>query len=646
MPNNKQKKLVVAIASFLAIVFILQSAGVIELGLIQPQEVAYGTGQPIDTQSKNYDVEGKYNILGKEFIWCKNDRDEWLGGELLDSSRYIVSWMPDEQSVAITAQCQADFSGMRQKAEIGTLIFWKIYGYVPNALFSYYYWVVDYYDIYNNKKTIMNGQLDSSSWMNNQMIKLIRGKPRNYFTNRGDLYTGDGDPGFDRNGALADVFWSTWVNDGTYPLTTDTLVMRLIGNRVGKINVKCYWHVAYRSSTDNNYNFWETDKWAQWDWQTDDVLVSEDWAYLPSGRGAVRIESTNAIGSEGSDTADGTGIVYTKYVFEENQEIQISVDTGYSGLSLEPNQETQLPTGGYGDAWEVGIYDQYGQKKWSQRLGDGLKGWTYKYKIPAGSFVKGGQNEWKVVLSNSLFDQAETRYFVVDSLEKVPGRVTLNADKDTFDQWDTVYVEMLADANPDGTGQISYFRFWAKYGSEYSTRYAVFPINLPATGSGTSYRATYNFQVTKGEEDIVMMAQAFDSDGRAGPEGKDTAWVEQEIPEPVVPGPDEHVCWRCYNNYPESQTFPDDVACGEGDAADYPYESRPDCGGGGGDFVLPVDTMVIVAIVAIIILGVAFYIFMNRRSGGGKLMFPRPKPRYRPSPRRRYVRDDRRRDYY
>ncbi len=618
--QKTKKKLIIIGISLIIIAIILQSIGVLT---IKPQyDTTFGTGQAIDTKSKNYEVKAKGNAEGKTFLWCKNDRDEWLGGELLDSSRYIVSWMPDEYSVAITAQCQADFSALYQKAECGNVLWIKLYATVPNVLFSYYYWVVDYYDIYNNKKTIMNGKLDTSNWFNNQMIKLIRGKPRNYFTNRGDLYTGDGDPGFDRNGALKDVSWSTWTKSSTYPLTTDTLVFRLIGNRVGKIHVSCYFHVAFRKNSNNDYNFWETDKWCQWDWMTDDVLVSEDWAYLPSGRGAVRIESTSAIGTKGSDTADGTGVIYTKYVFEENSEVQISVDTGYSGLSLEPNQDTQLPTGGYGDPWEVAIYNQYGEKVWSQRLGDGLKGWTYKYKIPPGSFVKGGQNEWKVVLSNTLFDQSETRYFVVDSLEKIPGKVDLHVDKASFNQWDQVYVEMIAEANPEGTGQISYFRFWAKYDSEYSTSYAVFPLNLPAQGTGNTYRATYNFQVTKGDKDVVLLAQAFDKDGRAGPESKKTILVEQKIPEPVVPGPGEHICWKCVGNTAIAKTFPDSVKCGEGTASDYPYNEKPNCGG---ELISANNMWLIGAFIGIIAIGIVSYIFIS----GKRPTFLRKLPRRR-----------------
>ena len=67
----------------------------------------------------------------------------------------------------------------------------------------------------------------------------------------------------------------------------------------------------------------------------------------------------------------------------------------------------------------------------------------------------------------------------------------------------------------------------------------------------------------------------------------DYTWIPDLNPDEVEPEPDDGdeniTCWQCNeNNESVSQTFPAGTVCGEGDAEEYPYNTKPNCGNGNG----------------------------------------------------------------
>jgi hypothetical protein len=514
---QKQSKIII-LASLIAIGILFLSFT--QTTLFFPQD--YDTGRTVNTTStKNTITATTGNILvGTTYLTVENRLNHNDLGELLDSTRYITSWQPNQYSVPITAKCDMNFN-----TRWGYL--WCYLRDFPDTMIRDYYWDVTYTDVSGNSikvidgKNFIGGAGDPS--VKTDYVYIIRGYPRRNFPNV-----------IDTSFAMTDTSgvtgtWYSWANspaaEESYTLETETLVFAMKGDRVGTLNVKCILaDSAYADHDEVPFpcvRIFET---------TGPVILSEDNAYLPSGRGEVRVESVGAIRSEGREQTEETGIVYTKYVFEEGSTVKFSVDTGYSGAILEPDQQAQGFTGG----WVLQIIDSGGNTRWVKDIPDGVKNYPVEYNIPAGSFIPNdpNDNEWMVVLSNTLFDQSESRLFVVDTYQKIPGKTTITVDANQVDQFDFITWTASASPNPEGTNEIHHFRIWAVYGHPTSTDYALTVRNYPATRTDGTYVATDNFQVIKGDKNVYIVAVAVDSEGRAGVEGTNYVYVKQVIPSP------------------------------------------------------------------------------------------------------------------
>lgn len=494
----------------------------------------YGIGILLNTKSTNLVFSTPSNTPIKHdnpLISVQNSLNHNAPGELLDSDRYIVSWQPGEKSTAITAK--VDFTVKTRYENLPAICQIILQEYISRVLFkSHYWWLVTYTDVTGHSTVVIDGRnfSTSSNSVREDFVHITRSSPYREFPNFGLVSS---------KKVMANAT-NAWV-DGWYSppdtsshvssaqIETDTLVFEMLGQRVGTVNVKCYLE-------DLSYAYQETGAfWFKlfiklWLYQnTGPILLSEDNAYLPSGIGEVSVESLNAVKPAGDAKAGGTGIVYTKYVWEEGQNVTFRVKTGYSGTSLTKEQQAAGNTGG----WVLRISNSAGVVVKSMQLQDGLANYRVTYQIPKGTFIPNdpNDNEWMVTLSNTLFDQSESRLFVVDSLAKIPGKAKATFDKNQYKQWDNVQVTISASANPAGTNDIKHFRVWVTYDGWTSTNYAYTEKIVPASlSAGGVYTATVNFDVALGDKNLYATTVAIDSIGRAGPEGEDQAYVEQVIP--------------------------------------------------------------------------------------------------------------------
>jgi hypothetical protein len=551
----------------------------------------YGTGVPISTvtmvDTVNKGPTGEYK--NQPFIQQPATRPE-----IYTHDKYICSWLPKEYSQLITMRCNFDYRNL-----------WSGMVIAQDAVYiSRYYVTVDYVDAVTKTKTKIidtsKGTEPGKAW-NTDYVEMDTNRwietKKNYAVDSkgvGALFFPS--PvgyvvGMPRMGINDDPI-KKWINvDATYnnwhTFSTETLEFHIKGMRMGALETNYYiewaeridggllqgWHFDYKGFTH----------------------LAKDSCYLASGEGDIHVLSTGMISNEGTarETLEGSqgtqvGDLYTKFVFEEGSTIDIRVDTGYSGTALNPGED------GYGAGWTVLIYNGKGEAIATyDNIPDGREGYPLAshpkgaFKIPTRSFVPGRHdlNTWKVVLKNTLFKQAETELFVVDSLKKIPFKTNIILDKAKYVEGDTVHVTLTANANPNGTGEITQFYVVAKYGGSTST-YAVdgFPRYYAAIKkSNLIYTASFSFVLQSKRpvtlETLYIRAHAIDKDTRTGIEGEIYPYIEQNA------------------------TFPDGGGLLEG--MDY--------------------TLLLIVVVIIAAAGIGSYILLSRKKGGSTFKFRRKK---------------------
>lgn len=521
--NIKKLLLVVGV---IAIVAVLVFSGVFS-GIVGLFANDYDTGLSLTTEAVFDELKKDNYDPNKGYVYIKG-----AGREVFVKDKYICSWQPGEYSQLITMRADFMYNPMAQCEGWGCAL-----GIEESVTLSRYYVTVDYIDTSGKETRIVdthdgvNAQGDM--WDTNyvEMIKERIPPDERYITG-GHLLPNAvySDIDFVKNDPVRK--WierdETGEDKSYHPMQTDTFEFHMKGLRVGALRVDYYIESAMR------HNFalgWE---WVYHGWEH----FATDEVYLASGGGEIIILSTNRIVNhpeEGMEQTEETREWYTKFVFEEGQTVKFSVDTGFSGTSIDPGDE------GYGAGWTVAIYDSDGKNRQTwDKIPDDTRGLSLSYSIPKGAFIPSGTNEWRVVLKNTLFDQAETRLFVVDSLEKVPFGTTITMDKTKYKEGDTAHITLEAQANPAGTGEITSFWVIAKWGTPSSTYKFYGPKLLPARQAGGDiYKASFTFDIPDTRpvtmEYLYIRAHAIDSEGRAGPEGEKTPYIEQKVPSTLPP---------------------------------------------------------------------------------------------------------------
>lgn len=499
--------MVTVVGSSAVIILLLVSA--LQLtGIISLFADDYGTGLSLDTSADFYEHTKVYEPW-PGYAWVRGTDDE-----IFIDEKEIVAWQPEQFSTKVTAR--ADFEWRSNPRCEGWLC---AFGYISGVILGTYWVTVDYIDVAGTATPIINTKTD---WFDPVYVYWIRGAPSSrYESNNGHrLPNAQYMDGGEVDEDLAGKNWHTnWAQESPdnfwYPMSTDTIEFKLKGNLVGGLRYKTIIEYAERKN-----------KVLGWDWIQGTALIATDEVYLASGEGEVIITSTNAVSSDGTEVTPETNVIYTKYVYEEGLDVVMQVDAGYSGATLDPGES------GYGQGWVLEVYDSTGASRHYEYIPDNVRGHVVTYTIPTGAFIPGdpNDNEWRVVLKNTLFDQSETRLFVIDRFEYMPGQTTISTDKSRYVQWETVYVTLQAYSNVQTGRPIDHFRAWAKYGSAGGTDYAYTVHTLSAQDAGgRSYTASFSFQLTKGSTNIYIRAHAVDDEGRAGPEGEWNVYSEQAV---------------------------------------------------------------------------------------------------------------------
>jgi len=554
--KDETRKLII-IFGVLLIVGMLLISGIPNFRLFGQDD--YGTGLNINTstQTSTLTKAGDFDKKGQEFL-------KSAGTEIFTHDKYIVSWLPKEFSQLITMRSDFQYNPLWWHGYLG-------WGWVneEGVTLGRYYFTVDYIDPRGNVTRIIDTHdgVDSLGHMwdtnyvemdKNRMVAMIPDFDWQSDTAKassGRFYSQGGGGFLLPNAVYRDTsnegnWWERvsvtnaplqkWrephSQQGWETLSTDTMEFHMKGLRIGALRVKYYIDTAQTYTWGLGGILYEW-KWGGWQ------QIAQDECFLASGSGSIDILSSNHVPGAPQQEVDQAqeknaagkttdGDYYTKFVYEEGSTIQISVDTGYSGTALNPGET------GYGEGWTLAIYNGQGvQVQAWDKIADNLRGKILSYTVPKGSFIPGGNNEWRVVLKNTLFDQAETRLFVVDSFAKIPGPVKITLDKTQYKEGDTVYVGLTATANTRGSGEITSFWIDVKYGSESSMyRVGGFPTVVPAKkGLGLNFTLNYNFVLENLRpvtlDSIYIRVHAIDKDGRAGVEGeKKGVYIEQQVP--------------------------------------------------------------------------------------------------------------------
>ncbi|RLJ04495.1 MAG: hypothetical protein DRP18_04635, partial [Candidatus Aenigmatarchaeota archaeon] len=456
----------------------------------------YGTGLSLNTTTKKAEYYGYYAGKDKKYLYGD-------GGELLNEV-YISSWQPQGKSTEISFYGEFYFNQYYYYAVIADS---------PKFFLGQYAWVVSYIDSNRQTHTIING---INNWYDRDIVVDLSGQIGGNLPNMPYKKVSDwtvvgqyAQP----NNIWGDNTWTCFVEDYAHGISnwhllqTAPLSFKIKGNKIGGLIVDLYIEVTELDCPISGCR-----------WLSRSVgYVVHDEAYLASGIGRVDVLGANSIRQDGTTYTEGTNREVPLYVFEEGSTIYLSVDTGYAGAV----------SGQKG--WRLAIYkaDQTQPLKiwW---LDDDLRGYEIEWTIPQGTFTPGGNNRMKVVLTNTIIDQAETTFFVVDKLNKIPGTPQVILDRSQYNEGDTVHVTLRAEANPNGTGEITKFYVEVKWDSPDSTNYVISPKYLTAHHvSGFTYETSFSFIVNRPNRYFYVLAWAMDRDGRSSGRGTNEAYVKQ-----------------------------------------------------------------------------------------------------------------------
>ena len=468
---------------------------IVGLGLIISNYVElfggdYGTGLNINTTTQKYEHYGHFVGKDKKFLYTQDY-------EMLKES-YIVSWLPDENSMLITAT--AKFRFKQYDSGWGS----------PTFILGQYAWMVVYEDTNRNMHTIIDGQ---HNHVDSNYVAEVGGSvqgnlPNMIYKPSSQLPVATSSPPANSWGSST---W-TWYESDIYnpnPPWHDMQTQfsfKIKGTKIGAIRVYCVLEYAELDQTLTGLR-----------WRGGNLLVVEDWAYLASGVGKVDVLGANSIRQDGTTETQPTNREVPLYVFEEGSTVVFSVDTGYAG-AVSGNK-----------GWRLAVYKSDQTQPLSVWwLDDDLRGYEIEWTIPQGIYNPTGSNRMKVILTNTVIDQAETTFFVVDKLNKIPGTPQVILDKSQYNEGDTVHVTLRADANPNGTGEITKFYVEVKWDSPDSTSYVISPKYLTAHHvSGLTYEVSFSFTVNRPNKYFYILAWAIDSENRASGRGTNDAYVKQ-----------------------------------------------------------------------------------------------------------------------
>lgn len=538
--NDNQKFLAIIGVGFL----IIAGFSYLVFPFAETQGYDYETGMNVDTDTFVNNIRKTNTDPFKNAIFTRS-----LDKEIFVKDKYITSFAPEQRSQLITMQCQFDYNPLVRT--------WRNHD-THTVAFSRYYVTVDF--IKPNGETIRI--IDTDTGVDNQgnmwddtYIEMVRSRfPPSSKHKTAGAHNGHLFPNVDyktphdflRNNLIDKDPIKQWywpeisIQSGTdwlatwHEIDTDTFEFYMKGTQVGALEANFYleWADSRKGPLGGEWL-------VPWYYQGWDHLGT-DSCYLASGDGSIEILSTNHIPSrelpsdmqdeEGLEQAEEStesgkefiGDYYTKFVYEEGSTVEISVDTGFSGAHVAPGEE------GHGEGWALEIYGDDGTryKRWYP-VPDNLRGKTYTYTIPEGSYDPDSNNEWRVVLRNTLFDEAQTRLFVVYDFEDLPGQTSVHLDKMKYTEGEEAKITLEAKGS-----DIEGFNLEVKYGEADSMEDVFYGKVGALKYASNSYRAIKRVTLPDKPiniDNLHVTAWAYDSRGNRGGEGTFDVQVEQKV---------------------------------------------------------------------------------------------------------------------
>ena len=246
-------------------------------------------------------------------------------------------------------------------------------------------------------------------------------------------------------------------------------------------------------------------------------VTSIDYCYLISGWGNVDL-----------------ALSQTRYIAGEDT-VKFKVDTYYSGYT----QGGEYSSNG----WKLKLYDNTGGlvKEWD--IDDDKQGTRYDnsgnlldYFIPESAVQTGQSHTWRVVLTNTLFDQDDETFFTVtlEELLGAPGIKPIEFNQQGYQVGDKARITLEGIPNPLGKNYVDGFLVNVMYGTD-GTDYILDYHNKYVSVS-SSNKVVLEFTCAKGDTYICVEAWAFDAPEATGgimsEKQADCGWVEEFEPEP------------------------------------------------------------------------------------------------------------------
>lgn len=187
---------------------------------------------------------------------------------------------------------------------------------------------------------------------------------------------------------------------------------------------------------------WAYHSWDLYFVNSGDDKIAEDFAELRTGIGSITAPDD---------------------VIEEGEYAKFTVKTGYS---------TSLKTdGSYDSGWTVNVYClRTGSNVFTKTLGDDVQT-VISWLVPDGAFVTVGDNTYRAVLRNELWDKDFDDLFVIgagmsDMIPELPTYELVSGDY-PFEPGESITVQMHAESNEDTDSPIT--GFWVNVFYETAT---------------------------------------------------------------------------------------------------------------------------------------------------------------------------------
>ncbi len=485
----RQKKVIIVLVLLALLVIAVFATGSIPLGemVVNPQTQNYNW----PTSGEDCPVKGNWNPVQ----------------ELCTRTFTVTAWHPpgqdpngDPTSIPMTYTGRMTWPACDGGALSTPYKPWKYYYRVKmqttengpwTTLMDYNYYNSEIVHVVTSpgEWTATNGMIH---WASSMIEDTVYDEVKNVYDDTGTLI-GTTNEWYDVAG------WTQSFQCDNKQFLAEPMEIELKGPHVGKLKVEFVAFVG-------------TDNWPNARYLTAHVFQSDEIEMKP-GTGSVTVHA--------SGEWDGY------YIFQEGDTVYFDVQTGYSGKTNGDPSSTW---------WNLKLYDNFGDLVTDQGfpmlLNDDWNG-QKSYVLSDIARNPEGDNAWKVVLNNGLFNQEEQDFYIT-IFELMPSITNITYSETSYQPGESIIATCTAFGNINGTGEVYEFRVRAKY---VGTTSYLFDNYIPANAIGNGkFQGVATFSAALSNVIVETRAWAFDaphnSGGLAGPAGTKNVYIA----DPSAPG--------------------------------------------------------------------------------------------------------------